>query len=85
MTSQGTFYEGIDVLVEEGLIDIRLVDRLLRNEVVVSWEKLEPIIAAWRKSNSTIYDMNKQYPVYDSWENLYHRILKLEKKPSIPV
>ncbi len=34
---QATFYEGIGVLVERGLIDIKLVDRLLRNTTLIFW------------------------------------------------
>lgn len=78
-TTVVTFFEGVGVLVEQDLIDLRLVDRLLRNSIVGVWEKLEPIIVEYRKNFSAMHDMRKHYPQYDSFEYLYDLVVGLEK------
>jgi hypothetical protein len=76
LTTQATFYEGVGVLVEEGLIDINLVDKLLRNNILGNWESLEPLIREMRHISKRVYD-DKFHTVYDTWEQLYNRIKQL--------
>lgn len=66
---QATFYEGIGVLVEMGLIDITLVDRLLHNTTQSFWKRMGPVYAELRKRQSP-----DEYPHYDSTEYLYNLV-----------
>jgi len=68
---QATFYEGVGVLVEKGLIDIKLVDRLLHNTILNFWDKMGPIWKELRKNQPPSED-----PYYDSTEYLYNLIQK---------
>jgi len=81
LTTQATFYEGVGVLVEEGLIDINLVDKLLRNNILGNWESLEPLIHEMRQIGKQRYDAlasyDKYHVIYDTWERLYNRIKQL--------
>jgi len=76
LTTQATFYEGVGVLVEEGLIDIKLVDKLLRNNILGNWESLEPLVREMQRHADQFYD-EKYHAVYDSWERLYNRIKQI--------
>lgn len=64
---QATFYEGVGVLVEMGLIDIKLVDRLLHNTTQNFWKRMGPVYVELRKRQQP-----GQYPHYDSTEYLYN-------------
>ena len=44
------FYEGIGVLVKEGLIDMRFVSLLMAGDIRHFWEEIGPIIGPWRKA-----------------------------------
>jgi len=44
------FYEGIGVLVKEGLIDMRFVSLLMAGDLRHFWEEIGPIIGLWRKA-----------------------------------
>jgi hypothetical protein len=67
---QATVYEGIGVLVEQGLIDIELVDRLLHNTTIYFWERIGPVIAEYRK----LAQAPGHHPLLDSTEYLYNLI-----------
>ena len=47
--SLAAFFEGIGVLVEQDLVDIRLVSRLISTNVIYFWEKVEPVIKEFRE------------------------------------
>jgi len=42
-SSIGTFYEGIGVLVNRGLIDVEFVDDLMSGCILRYWEKIKPV------------------------------------------
>ena len=48
--SIAAFYEGIGVLVKDGLVDIRFVAKLTAGAIRQFWEKLEPVIGETRRS-----------------------------------
>jgi hypothetical protein len=75
---QATFYEGVGVLVEEGLIDINLVDTLLHNTIKLWWERMKPIYVELRKRTTDITE--GFYPHYDSAEHLYYLIEQIGQK-----
>ena len=80
MTTQATFYEGIGVLVEEGLLDLKLVDLLLHNNIMGNWETLTPFITESRQRMEQSWDdASRFHPHYDSWERLYHRIKQMSE------
>ena len=64
------FYEEIGVLLEEGLIDVNLVIKLIGGTFRLYWEKFEPIVLERR-----IRDNNPTY--FDKMEYLYNEIKKL--------
>ena len=44
----GNFYEGLGVLVKEGLINVRLVALMWGGPTRMFWELIEPIVGDWR-------------------------------------
>jgi len=74
---QATFYEGIGVLVEMGLIDIKLVDSLLRNTTLVFWERMKPFYMYARERQPP-----EAYPHYDSTEYLYNLVKAMGRQES---
>ena len=66
-------YEGLGVLVYRGLIDVTMIEELMRSYVVSFWEKMAPIIYDWRV----------QWPLAAEWmEYLYNEVNKIESKPA---
>ena len=67
------YLEGIGVLVQDGMIDIKMVDKLLGRNIRMYWEKYE----------SLTYDMRKRYPygsqISDHIEYLYNELKKQEQ------
>jgi len=68
----GCFYEGLGVLVKNGLLDPRLVDDLISGWVISHWERFEPIYLAVRdRFNSptsaeyTEYIYNQIKPIWE--------------------
>ena len=47
------YYEGIGVLVEEGLLDVELVAKLMSGHIIPLWEKYSPLILEARKQRGT--------------------------------
>jgi hypothetical protein len=69
----GSICEGLGVLVYRKLIDINMVDELIRGYIISYWEKMHPIAIGARK------DM----PLWLEWtEYLYNEIMKVESKPA---
>ena len=63
----GIYYEGIGILVREGLLDIKLISRLLSGPIIWYWEKYGPGYRELRR------EMN--FPrLYVEVEYLYDRI-----------
>jgi hypothetical protein len=80
-TRQGVFYEGIGVLVEKGLLDIELVDRLIRNTTMLFWEKYGPVAQEDRKTQ--LEDHPDMHPVWDSTEHLYNLMKQRRQQQTI--
>jgi hypothetical protein len=78
LTTQATFYEGIGVLVEEGLLDIKLVDLLLHNNILGNWETFQPFVTEMRRNMEKNWGHSEIFhPHYDSWERLYQNIKQM--------
>jgi hypothetical protein len=73
-----SFFEGIGVLVERGLIDVTLVYDLLWNAITIYWEKFGPIWKEWRKPSEYPGTGKKQFA--DHTEYLYNQIQRIQQQ-----
>jgi len=75
-TSVMAFFDGIGVLLREGLIDIKLVYELMAPTILVTWSRYEPIIIG-----------DKEYfQTPDFWggfEYLYSKIIEIKEDPDL--
>ncbi|MCX6654153.1 MAG: hypothetical protein NTY03_03420 [Candidatus Bathyarchaeota archaeon] len=71
------FFEGIGVMVKEGLIDIRLVALTMAGDTKIFWEMLKPVINQWR--------LEMRYPrLCDETEYLYGELMKyMDQHPEL--
>ena len=66
-------YEGLGVLIYRNLIDVTMIEELMRSYVVNFWEKMSPIIYTWREN----------WPIAAEWtEYLYKEVVKIESIPA---
>jgi|GEM_PF-992015 len=73
LSSVGTFFEGIGVLVKRGLVDPGLVDDLMSGHTMQSWEKLQPFYIEGRR--------RWNWPqLGEWWEYLYNEIKAIVEK-----
>jgi hypothetical protein len=49
VTILAVFFEGVDILLEQDLIDIKMVDRLFVPTLYLLWERMRPVISAMRE------------------------------------
>jgi hypothetical protein len=49
ITEIAVLFDGIGVLLEQNLIDIKMVDQLFGTTIYLLWNKIEPVIEAMRK------------------------------------
>lgn len=70
------YFEGIGVLLKRKLIDIGLVDDILSTQILLLWEKMEPIIKAYRKHI-------ERPQLYEWFEYLYNEMKKREEQPAL--
>jgi hypothetical protein len=73
------YFEGVGVLVQRELIDLRLVDDLLWNITTYFWEKFGPGLIESRQ-RSTLPYLGKQR-LFDHTEWLYNRIRTVQQSP----
>jgi hypothetical protein len=74
-TQLSFFFEGIGVLVEEGLIDINLVAKLISGDVARHWKRFGPYILERREKAG--------YPEYmEAIEYLFNEIVKVKPDSS---
>lgn len=69
--SLGIFFEGIGVLVEQELIDVNLVARLMSGNIIRFWELMGPVWKARREHYRTPYIME-----YNEW--LYNAVKRVK-------
>jgi hypothetical protein len=67
------FFDGIGVLLHKKLVDIDLIDDLMSESIIVTWEKMKPIVEGYRKQ----YGFKKDLVWF---ENLYNEIKKREQE-----
>jgi hypothetical protein len=62
VTKVAVLFEGVGVLLEQNLIDIKLVDRLFGPTLNSLWERMKPVIYAMRKaSNEPFFFSHYEY------------------------
>jgi hypothetical protein len=66
-------FEGIGVLLEENLIDIKMADKLFGPTIHSLWERIQPLIYAMRKG------LNEPY-FFSHFEYLINRLSEYRKK-----
>jgi hypothetical protein len=64
------YFEGIGVLIEEKLVDAKLVANLMSGNIVYFWEKYGPFITEYRRRTNNPREWNKT-------EYLYGEMMKL--------
>lgn len=67
------FFEGIGVLFHKKLVDIDWIEDLMSESIVVTWEKMKPIVEGYRKQ----YGFKKDLQWF---ENLYNEVKKREQR-----
>ena len=70
--SVGNYFKGVGVLVDEKMIDARLVQKLMGEPFLKYWEKCEPIIKEFRKDH-------KMPKAWETAEHLYNELKKREQ------
>jgi hypothetical protein len=75
--SVAAFYNGVGVLLRNGLIDIKLVDDLLYNVVQRDWPRMGPIIVEWRKYLRARYGERERK--HDNWGGFDYLHEELER------
>jgi len=71
------FFEGVGVLLKRNLIDIAMIDDLLGNSIIMTWEKMGPIEVETRER----WDAPR---TFDDFEYLYKTLMKyIEEHPEI--
>jgi hypothetical protein len=61
------FFEGIGALLHKKLVNIDLIDDLMSESIIVTWEKMKPIVEGYRKQ----YGFKKDLQWF---ENLYNEV-----------
>jgi hypothetical protein len=73
VTEIAVLFEGLGVLLEQNLIDIRMVDRLFGPTLNSLWERMQPVIYAMRKA------LNEPF-FFSHFEHLINRLSAYRKK-----
>jgi hypothetical protein len=80
----GGTLESIGVLVEEGLVDIRLVESLMRRVVIEYWEKIGQMLDERAHLWSQERAEREQLLLVWKAEYLYHELMKyIEEHPEL--
>ncbi len=70
-----SIYEGLGVLIYRNLIDVKMIDELMRSYVIQFWEKMGPIMCEAR--------VRRDNPWIAEWtEYLYTEVKKIESTPA---
>ncbi len=71
--SVGTLYEGLGLLLKRGIAKIDLLDDMMSGQIILTWEKMRPIVEGYRQ--------DKGSPQTLEWfELLYRRMDERLKK-----
>ena len=76
LSSLGSYYEGVGVLVKKGLVDPEMVDNLMSGRIIEYWEILSPWVLETRQRTG-YYEMSEHL------EYLYNVIKEIRNKQRI--
>ena len=76
MSSVGTYFEGIGVLVKRKLVDPTMVDDLMSGRIIDYWETIGPMTLEYRERTG-------DYEVWEQVEYLYNVIKPIQDKQRI--
>ncbi len=76
-SSLASFFEGIGLLVNKGLIDINLVAELMSSPLIWVWEKVEELVRKTR-------EVTGRPQIYEWFEYLYNEIQRIPSRQSVP-
>ena len=76
MSSLGTYFEGVGVLVKRNLVDPSMVDDLMSGRIVDYWETIGPMTKEHRERTG-------DYEAYEHVEYLYNVIKSIQDKQRI--
>jgi len=66
------FFDGVGVMVDEGLIDIKIVNKLMGGIIIRNWEIFDSLRP---------FDQAEERPdILINWRNLYNKIVALREK-----
>lgn len=51
MSQVGSYFAGVGVLLEQRLLDPKMIDDLMSESIIAYWEKIKPLMPEWRKIN----------------------------------
>ncbi len=70
-----SIYEGLGVLIYRNLIDVKMIDELMKSYVILFWEKIGPVMVESR--------VRREAPLIAEWtEYLYTEVKKIESTPA---
>jgi len=70
-----SIYEGLGVLIYRNLIDVKMIDELMRSYVIQFWEKIGPVMVESR--------VRRDNPWIAEWTDyLYTEVKKIESTPA---
>jgi len=78
LSSLGTYFEGVGVLVKRNLVDPAMVDDLMSGRIIDFWEAFGPYILAVRERTG-------DYEAFEHVEFLYNVIKSIQDKQRIAV
>ena len=82
--SVAAFFNGVGVLLKNGLIDVDLVEELLSNQAFVAWVRMEPILRGWRDNVVSIRfgeeASSRKYEAYFGFDYLIQELKNREQE-----
>lgn len=78
--SQVSYMEGLGILVQEGMVDINIVDKLTGRRILQTWQKFEQIIKEVR-----LMQPGPGPDYCESFEFLASEIIKIRKKKGLTI
>jgi hypothetical protein len=78
------YFEGIGVLVQEGLLGVDLVEKLFSGRIIAIWERLFPEGAVDQDQIQEARELIKDPGMHDHFEYLYHEMKHRQRLTARP-
>jgi len=79
--SQISYLEGLGILVQEGMVDINIVNKIAGRRILQHWQKFEQVI----KDLRMMAPLGPGHDYCESFEFLANEILKIRKREGLPL